>query len=202
MKIIIARHGQTDENIGDGIAVRSSEILLNSEGIKQAERLGDYLKSYNISHAYSSPLRRAVQTTNKILQYHQNAKFLIADHLIEQNLGVAETMPKSVWKEIKKNSLEPWHLFKAENGESYTELQNRSVNFFNGLVSNHSDNDTVLIVSHGGPLGVLMLHILEKPLTEENYKVNQPHNTEFSILEIFSGGAKKIHKINSREHLI
>ena len=201
MKIIIVRHAQTDENINQALAAKTSEALLNEEGILQAEKLGNHLKNHKISHAYTSPLRRAIHTAEKILQHHLDAKITVHEHLDEQNLGVAETMPKHIWKEIKKKSTEPWHLFKPEKGESYIEMQARVVKFFNELLGRHQADDTVLIVSHGGTLGVLMLHILEKPLTEEHYKANQPKNTEFTILEIFNDGKKKIHTINSREHL-
>ncbi len=201
MKIIIVRHAETDENVDGGLALRASEVLLNEEGIKQAEKLGHHLKNHKISHAYSSPLKRAIHTAEKVLAYHLEAEIVVIDHLDEQNLGVAETMPKAVWKEIKKKSTEPWHLFKAEKGESYIEMQERTVKFFHSLLVKHLADDTILIVSHGGALGVLLLDILEKELTEENYRDNQPKNTEFTILEFFNNGEKKIHVLNSREHL-
>ena len=202
------RHAETDENIVghalsevEGLAARTSEVWLNEEGILQAEKLGHHLKNHKISHAYSSPLKRAIHTAEKILQHHPEAEFVVVDHLDEQNLGAAETMPKHIWKEIKKKSTDPWHLFKSEKGESYSELQERVVNFFNGLLEKHESEDTILIVSHGGTLGVLMLHILEKPLAEEHYRANQPKNTEFTIIEVSPEGYKKIHALNSREHL-
>lgn len=201
MKIIITRHGQTDENISGGLAARTSEILLNEEGILQVEKLGNYLKNYEISHAYASPLKRAIDTAEKILRHHPRANLTVANHLSEQNLGVAENMPKAIWKEIKKKSTDPWHLFKPEKGESYKEMQDRTVKFFHSLLGNHSADDTVLIVSHGGTLGVLLLNILEKDLTEENYRAHQPKNTEFTILETFKNSVMKIHTLNSREHL-
>ncbi len=201
MKIIIVRHGQTDENVDGELAAAGSEILLNEEGIKQAEKLGHHLKSHKISHAYSGPLKRAVNTAEKVLAHHPDAELVVSDHLDEQNLGVAEIMPKAEWKEIKKKSTEPWHLFKAEKGENYTEMQARVTKFFHELIAKHSANDTILIVSHGGTLGVLLLHILEKELNEENYRAHQPKNTEYTIVEIDADGHKEIHKLNSREHL-
>lgn len=201
MKIIIVRHAQTDENIDGGLAARVSEVLLNEEGVKQAEKLGHHLKGHKISHAYASPLKRAIHTAEKVLDHHPEAEFIVSDYLDEQKLGVAETMPKAVWKEIKKKSTEPWHLFKAEKGESYVEMQARATQFFNGLIDKHKADDTILLVSHGGTLGVLLLHILEKELNEENYRSYQPKNTEFTIVEISKEGQKEIHALNSRIHL-
>ena len=201
MEIFIVGHGKTEKNIDGGLAVRESEVLLNEDGVKQAEKLGHHLKYHKISHAYTSPLQRAIHTAGKILHHHPLAKLVVADHLNEQNIGVAATMPKAVWKEIKKKSTEAWHLFKAEKGESYQDMQARAAEFFHDLLKKHGSDDTILMVSHGGTLGVLLLYILEKELTEENYRAHQPKNTEFTIVEILPGGHKKIHALNSREHL-
>ncbi len=200
MKIIIVRHAQTDENVGEGLANRESEVLLNEEGVKQAEKLGHHLKGHHISHAYSSPQKRAVHTAEHVLKHHPEVKLSPADELSEQRLGAAIHLSKAAWKEIKKNAKEPFHLFKAEGGESYEELQARVKSFFHELVKRHP-NDTVLVVSHGGTLGVLLVHLLEKELNEENYRAHQPKNTEYTIIEIDADGRKEIHALNAREHL-
>src|SRR3989344_3577288 len=158
MKIIIVRHAKTDENVGDGLAGSQSEVLLNEEGVLQAKKLGEHLRDAKISHAYVSPQKRAVHTAQEILKHHIEAKVEHVAHLKEQNLGVAESLPKHIWKEIKAKATEAWHVFKPEKGESYTELQKRAVEFFRDLPGKHSGDDTVLIVSHGGTLGVLLLH--------------------------------------------
>src|SRR3989344_4332767 len=199
MKIIIVRHGQTTENAKTQNIGHDNEALLTEEGILQAEKLGHHLKGEKITHAYSSPQKRAVHTAEKILQHHPIAKITHVDELREQGLGAAEVLPKEVRKEMIKNSGQPWHLFKAEKGESYVELQERAKKFLHEMVKKHP-NDTVLVVSHGGTLGVLLLHILEKELNEENYRAHQPKNTEFTVVQIFDDGKRNIHKLNSREH--
>lgn len=200
MKIIIVRHAQTDENASGGLAARTSEALLNEEGIKQAEKLREHLKGENITHAYVSPQKRAVHTAEKILQHHPHAVIRHADGLREQSLGIYEQLPKAEFKEIRKASLAAWHEFKPQEGESYAELQQRVKGFFMDLEKKHP-NDTVLLVSHGGPLGVLLVDMLGKELTEENYRTHQPKNAEFTVVEVFQDGKKQIHKLNSREHL-
>ena len=57
MKVIIVRHAQTDENVGEGLANRLSEVELNEEGIKQAKKLGEYLKTHPITHSYTNPIK-------------------------------------------------------------------------------------------------------------------------------------------------
>lgn len=200
MRIIIVRHAETTENAKTQDIGHDNEALLTEHGVLQAKKLGEHLKGEKISHAYTSPQRRAIHTAEHILTHHPSAKIAHVEDLREQNLGIYESVPKHVWKEVKKNAKEPFHVFKPEKGESYTELQERAKKFFHEMVKKHSQ-DTVLVVSHGGTLGVLLLHILEKELTEENYRAHQPKNTEFTVVEIFEGGDKKIHVLNGRHHL-
>src|SRR3989344_2343466 len=158
MRIIIVRHGQTTENAKTQNIGHDTAAVLTEDGILQAQKLGEYLKGEKISHAYVSPQKRAVHTAEKILHHHPAVKMAHVDELREQGLGAAEVLPKPVWKEMIKNSGQPWHLFKAESGESYHELQERAKKFLHEMVKKHP-NDTVLVVSHGGTLGVLLLHI-------------------------------------------
>ena len=44
MKVIIARHAKTNENAGEIIIGQESEVLLNEEGVLQANKLADFLR--------------------------------------------------------------------------------------------------------------------------------------------------------------
>lgn len=199
MKLIIVRHGQTDDNVGGDLAVKSSGVLLNEEGLGQVQKLGEHLKSEKIHVAYTSPTKRAVQTAEGILKHHKGIMVAVAHELAEQNLGVLEGLSKAEIKEIKKNSKDLWHLFEPEQGESYLKLQSRVKNFLETLLERHQ-GQTVLVVSHGGTLGVLTVDLLDKELTEENYRAHQPKNAEITMVE-FSDGKKKIHFLNYHSHL-
>ncbi len=200
MKIIIVRHAETMENAKTQDIGHDTEALLTEQGVLQAQKLGELLKEEKISHAYTSPQKRAVHTAEKILKHHSDVTIVQVEELREQSLGIYESVPKHVWKEIKAKAKEAFHLFKPEGGESYVELQKRAKQFFERLIHEH-ENDTVLVVSHAGTLGVLLLDILGKELTEENYRAHQPKNTEFTIIEVLEDGKKKIHALNNRAHL-
>lgn len=200
MKIIIVRHAQTDENVRGGNAARTSEVLLNKEGVRQAKKLGEHLKDAKITYAYVSPQKRAVHTAQEILAYHRGAIMHEVEYLRERHLGIFERAPKDVWKKALSKLTDAWHLVKPEKGESYHDVQQRVKEFFKGLFKKHSPEDTILLVSHGGPLGVLLLDLLGKELTEENYRTHQPKNTEFTIVEVIND-QPKINVLNSKEHL-
>jgi len=199
MKIIIARHGQTNENAEGINSGQESEILLNEEGKNQAKKLADFLKKEKITFAYVSPQKRAVETAEEVLKHHPEAKAVSSHYLKEQYLGVLEGK-KEEWKNLKKNSKDPFHLIKPEGGESYHEVQKRAKDFFSGIVANHK-NDTVLIVSHAGTIGMMLLDILRKPITKENYDLYRPENTAFTVLEFSDDNSLQIKYLNDVRHL-
>src|SRR3989344_2072146 len=176
MKVIITRHAETVENSKKIHIGNDTDPLLSEEGKKQAEKLAHLLKTEKIHFAYVSPQKRAVHTAEKVLKFHPWAKMVQMPHLREQRLGIYESLPKHEWKKIKENTKDPFHLFKPPQGESYTELRARVAEFFNDLVNKH-ENDTVFIVSHRGTLGMLYLHLFNKPITEDNYNAHKPENT-------------------------
>lgn len=199
MKLIIARHGQTDDNIGGEMAKRSSEVQLNKEGRKQAQKLGVHLRSEKIVFVYTSPQKRAVETVKEIIAHHPAATLVHAEELRERDLGVYENLSKGELKEVLRDIADPWHLHQPKNGESYVQLQARTDRFVQYLLKKHP-HDTVLLVSHGGPLGVLTLDLLDQDLSEENYRTYQPKNAEFTMVEFLPKG-KKVHVLNQNIHL-
>jgi broad specificity phosphatase PhoE len=66
-QIIIARHGETEDN-HKGV-FRTSKTKLTEKGKKQAEDLGKALAGKNITKIYSSDLPRAVETSKIINKY-------------------------------------------------------------------------------------------------------------------------------------
>lgn len=199
MKIIIARHGQTNENAEGVNSGQESEVLLNEAGKEQAKKLADFLKKENITFAYVSPQARAIETAEEILKHHPAAKVVSSHYLKEQHLGVLEGK-KEEWKKLKKESKDPFHIMKPEGGESYQELQKRAKDFFGGILANHKD-DTVLVVSHAGTIGMMLLDVLKKPITKENYEFHRPENTAFTVLEASNDNSLHIRFLNDTRHL-
>ena len=199
MKIIIARHGQTNENKDAVNSGQESEVLLNETGKDQAKRLADFLRKENITFAYVSPQARAVETAEHILKHHPSAKVVTSHYLKEQNLGILEGK-KDEWKKLKKESKDPFHLMKPEGGESYQDLQKRAGDFLGGIVVNHKD-DNVLVVSHAGTIGMILLDILKKPITKENYEIHRPENTAFTVLEFSDDNSLHVRFLNDTRHL-
>jgi 2,3-bisphosphoglycerate-dependent phosphoglycerate mutase len=59
---LFLRHGQAKNNVERILAGRTKGFPLTELGIQQAEKIGDFLKPFNISKIYCSPVERAEQT--------------------------------------------------------------------------------------------------------------------------------------------
>ena len=86
MKIYAARHGQTEWNALDKVCGRT-DINLTQEGYRQAEMLADSVLECGIQRIYSSPLRRAMETS-RVISERTGVPYYAEDRLIEQDYGI------------------------------------------------------------------------------------------------------------------
>lgn len=86
MKIHLIRHAKTDAN-SKGLLICDPNEPLSDEGLKQAEKLSEYLKSLDISDIWCSPLPRAIQTIKPFLEY-SSRKVTLLPELTEGQLNL------------------------------------------------------------------------------------------------------------------
>jgi broad specificity phosphatase PhoE len=86
MKLILTRHGETEEN-KLGIMQGHMPGKLSGLGIEQAKRLALRLKEERIDFIYSSDLARASDTAKAIAKYHPNTPIEFVEELRERDLG-------------------------------------------------------------------------------------------------------------------
>ena len=84
--ICIIRHGKTDLNQANVLQGRSDHPL-NEEGIDQARKAAEKLKSISFSYVFSSPLQRALETAKIIVPDLEPIK---DERLIEMDYGPYE----------------------------------------------------------------------------------------------------------------
>ncbi len=199
MKLIIVRHGQTDANI-NGIIQGHGESCLTLLGKEQAQKIALRLKDEKIDYAYSSDLMRTKETAEKILKFHLFVHLIYTAELREVHAGKHEGRPINKDPKIKENFFNHFNSYKPEGGESFMEAQKRVVHFYHDLLEKHRGK-SVLIVAHGGILGALILAILKKPITWEEYDKYRPQNAAITILEIDDTKEHKVHLLNCTKHL-
>ena len=198
MKLYMVRHGETYHNV-QRLHQGQANSVLTPKGIRQAELIGERLKPETFDILYSSDLGRAVMTADAIAKHHPGLEWIMAQQLREGAKGVYENQPYGSDSEEKKRQNLPWWRFKPEGGESWVELWDRAVRFYDEIRLKH-DKDKVLLVSHGGPLICLIMHLNGSVIDDiDSYKFLD--NTSLSIYEPDASGNYGFTLQNCTKHL-
>jgi 2,3-bisphosphoglycerate-dependent phosphoglycerate mutase len=150
MKLIIVRHGETEEN-AKKIIQGQADNSLNEKGRNQAKEVGRQLKEkQKIDMVFCSPLKRCKETLEEILSECPIEGEICMSCLIqERDFGEYTGMETSLinWDEIYEDN----KLNQEMGVESLNKLEKRVELFLEDLKL-EGDKKTVLIVSHGGPI--------------------------------------------------
>ncbi len=160
-KLLLVRHGITEFNNTRRFA-GYSDVELSADGYRQIERLRNRLGNEKIDAIYSSDLKRALVTAEVISSGH-NMDIVTCSELREIDYGELEGL---TFEEINRLYPEVADLItnfsfrlKFPGGESFEGFVERTSKFLDKLKS-HTPSQTILIVSHSGPLRVLVCHLL------------------------------------------
>jgi len=147
-EIILARHGQTEWNVGEVFRGRI-DIELDETGEEQAELLAEYLSGRKIDAVYSSPLKRALKTAEAIANRHQ-LEVEIAPGLIDFNFGKWQGLPHQEVKDNYQELYVEWitnpHQTKMPDGESLNHVRERAIGVIDEVIAGYEG--TVILVSH------------------------------------------------------
>lgn len=151
MKLIVMRHGETEENV-KGIATGQLPGYLTEKGKQQIELIAPQLVKENIDIIFSSDLNRALQTTGIIENYVKHARVRLSKKLRERNFGSFQghSYPKN-WNEIQ---WQPGYI-KEVGGESSSEVIFRVKHFLKKLNEKFPDK-TILLVTHKRIIQVIL----------------------------------------------
>ena len=146
-RFLLIRHALTD-SVGKRLSGRTPGVPLNALGHQQATSLAQRLADLSISAIYSSPLERAVQTTEPVAELFKLDK-VIAEDFLEIDFGQ--------WTNLTFAELDNDPQFKLFNsfrsstripgGELMLEAQARIINGLDKLRHQHP-GETVAVVSH------------------------------------------------------
>ena len=162
--ILLIRHGQTDWNVQKRI-MGALPIELNSKGVDQARQLADYLRLHPIARLYSSPHKRALQTSELIVE-GRSLEIIPEASLREIEHG--EWVGKT-FSEIRSlpNYLpyyqHPEHIM-GTTGESLKQVQERAIQFVESV--RRQEGGCYVMVSHADLIKCVLLHYLRMPLTD------------------------------------
>ncbi len=159
--IYLVRHGQTAWNKEEIFRGRT-DIPLDESGLKQADLVGQYFKGMEIHAIYSSPLSRALQTAQKIAQFH-NLKVQPLQGIIDMSFGKWQGRPHQEIRENDKETYRQWrdepHLVRLPGGEGLDDVRVRAMASLEEVIRNHPGK-TLVLVSHRVICKVLICAIL------------------------------------------
>lgn len=156
MEIYLVRHTQVD--IPKNTCYGQTNIGLAPTFKEEANRIVAQLTNTKNFICYTSQLTRCKTLASTI-----SANKIETDpRLMELNFGDWELKN---WDDIDKNLFDKWQSdivnWKVPNGESFLELNNRVLQFWEELIQK---KENAIIVSHSGVLRVLLSHVLGLPL--------------------------------------
>ena len=151
------RHGETDWNKKKLVQGRK-DIPLNEYGRHLARETSYGMRQYQIDLAYTSPLRRAKETAEILLE-GRNIPIIFDDRLKEMSFGKYEGTKSSfsTEKQYKAENSQVNILFEApekyippKDGESFEDLYKRTGEFLKEEVKPQLENGKdILIIGHG-----------------------------------------------------
>lgn len=151
--IIVVQHAQSVQHT-NGMIGSWTDWDLTDLGIQQAENIGKNLVSVVGNKEfvmYSSDLKRAKQTAEKITK-HLHIEPIYCEALRERNLGEAVGKSKQ-WAHENTTVREKTVDDRAFKGaESRRDVWNRLQPFLDDMMN--SENENILIVSHGDTLSI------------------------------------------------
>ena len=197
--LILMRHGQTDWNV-NGRYMGWMDEALNEEGLRQAERVAQRLDQWPISAVYSSPLKRAVRTADRVARRHSVAVETVQE-LDEMRLGgwegmfavdIAAKYPE-LWQTWRTNPGD----FRMPGGESLGEVRERAVRAF-GRIMDTSEGKMVLAVTHDVVVRLLVAHCLGAGV--DIYRRLEVGNASITVIER-DGVRLRLRVLNDTGHL-
>lgn len=167
LSIYFLRHAETEYNANNRfIGGRSNHLELSTKGENQAKEVGKFLNQSDIQFdkVFCSIANRTRQTLDIILSQAEitSDSIIYSEEIQELSQGDWEGKLRSEIYTIKRlaeiNSNQ-W-LFKAPNGESQKEVEERMMSFIeNNIISQYSEGN-FLIVGHGMAFKCLLRGIL------------------------------------------
>lgn len=168
MDLLLVRHGKTDWNEEPRV-MGHQPIPLNKQGIQQASRLRDWLKPIPLVAVYSSPIQRAIQTAQIIVQGRKGLSIISEPGVQEIDYGEWVGL---AFAEVAEQFAKEYQIYlthpskmKIPGGETVIAVQKRAVAAIEKMRRQHP-SQKVLVVSHADVIKAILVHYLGLPLDE------------------------------------
>ena len=186
--LILIRHGETEWNV-IGRYQGQADPPLNAKGVTQSHQLAEQLGETDLDLLYTSPLQRAAQTA-QVLVDKLHIPLFIEPRLMEIHQGDWQTRLRSEIDQLypdlfRRWESEPWEV-SPPNGESLPQVQDRVIAALQEIIDKYP-HQCVGIVTHRIPIALIKVHY--QGLDRDIVRSMQLPNIYFEeILINFTGG--------------
>lgn len=201
-RLFLIRHGETLAN-REFRYIGMRDDALSEKGERQAEQLAAALAPLPIAAVYSSPLQRAYVTACALAAPHrlpvQSSPELRECSFGEwEGLSHAEVLARGAEEVQLLRSWERDATVAPPGGESFAAMQQRVSAFVEQLAIQHA-GEALALVSHVGPIKVLLAAALDTPISASFRIFLDP--ATISVVDWQSGGHALIRLVNSHAHM-
>jgi alpha-ribazole phosphatase len=162
----LVRHGLPEGM--EGRCYGQTDVPLSAQGMQQASAIATQLATERLTHIYSSPLRRALDTARVIAEQH-HAPVEILHGISEIHFGDFEGLR---YEEIQMRypaTFQSWMEKPTETqfpkGEHFRDLRQRVLAALDLMLTRHQ-GCSIAIVSHSGVIRLLIAKALSIPDSE------------------------------------
>jgi broad specificity phosphatase PhoE len=192
LRILIARHGETEWNLSRRFQGHLDSPLTR-RGQDQAERLARRLADENVGAVFSSDLGRAMQTATPIAEHH-GLTLRTSQLLREINCGAWMGRTKDDLARESPEATECYRLTPSQHrmpgGESLADVQARGLAFLNEL-RDETIEQAVVVITHHIVVETLLAGALGLSLAELWLKT-PTGNCFLSELELTAGNLRAL----------
>ena len=194
MEIILVRHALPVRiELETGVA----DPELSIEGHEQSKKMAAYLASENIDAVYVSPLRRARETAQPLIE-KLGIQFEICEGVAEFDRNSNEYVPI---EELRATNDPRWQKMMQgewdETADSPKVFRDRVISSINELIERHP-GEKVAVVCHGGVINQYLAYVLG---IDTQMGFFYPQYTSIHRVAASRAGAKSIVSINEASHL-
>lgn len=163
-RVWLIRHGEPAEEARNR-CYGSLDIRLSEKGRRQMERVAQHLKAEPAAVIYTSPSSRALESAS-ILAESQSCPLKIAADFREMDFGAFEGLTydeiAALYPDLYRQWMETPTEIRFPNGENFAEMRTRVLHAFEKILCER-ENQTIMIVSHGGVNRILIAWALQMP---------------------------------------
>jgi alpha-ribazole phosphatase len=187
------RHGETEANVR-GCYLGHLDSVLTARGYEQAEIVAERMLSVGATRLYTSDLGRCVETAS-IIARKLGLEIVMDSRLRELNFGQWEGRTYVEVMSMDQELLERWYDAPSDiappDGETLIQLGQRVVEWLLQTMDGLHPDDTVIVVSHGGPIRWFQSGWLLQD-TSSYWKVDAVFPGNFVIADLGADGRRRV----------